>query len=344
MFKTIIPLTGIMLGLLSVAGCGSSNNAASPPPPSQQPIQEDNAAQNGTSQTQDAATQSMMNMDAASGEPLNTSSHQVHGVDSVPGGLSGLDLTRTTNTPWVVSIGTLTNADGTLMFPNLSGSFTVTASGAAVTSWPVGMDQQANGTLTVNFANGNVVYTDPANGATATITSGSYTFSYVANYTWSSMHNWTLVLDTSLAVPSATPLSWTVQRPGGTAHALTLAGYRHVNLVDTRTYTAGSTNTLSIVRTVDGEPLPGTQTPMGVADVDPANPNRAFTNWDYSDNGDAAVWNRYYDATLTYSFGPPVTSITGSLTEEIYITENGVVMGPFTSLSLAHKYLVTSTD
>jgi len=344
MFKTIIPLTGIMLGLLSVGGCGSSSNNSATPPASQQPIQEDNAAQNGTSQSQDAATQSLMNMSSPTGEPVNTSSHEARAVDTVAGGLSSLDLTRTANANWVVNISALTNADGSRMFPNLSGSFSVASSGNAVTSWPVGIDTQANGTLTVTFDQGNVVYTDPANGATATITNGSYTFSYAANYNQASLHNWTLSLDTSLAVPSGSPLSWTVQRPSGAVHALTLAGYRHVNWQEMRAYTAGTTNSLAITRTIDGAPLPGTTSPMGVANVDPANPSRLFTNWDYADNGDAAVWNRYDNATLTYTFGPPVTSVTGGVTQEIYITENGVVMGPFTSLGLAHAYLVTSTD
>jgi hypothetical protein len=348
MFKSTIPLTSLMLGVLSLAGCGTSSSSSSGSGGSsastaqEHTDQENSTAQNGTSQSQDAATQALV-LNASSGDPATTSRLSADAV-AVPGGLEHLNLTRAVNASWVVNIGTLNAADGTAMFPNLSGSFTITTAGNSVTSWPVGVNTQANGTITVSFDQGNVVYTDPANGATATISGGAYTYSFVANYTETTAHNWTLQIDTSLAVASTAPLSWTVLRSGGVSHAVTLSGYRHVNQNETRAFTAGTTNSLQIVRTVDGEALPGTTSPTGVTGVDTVNPSRSFTNWEYSNNGDMAIWNRYFTATSTYNFLPPVTHAFSNVVEEIYITEGGVVTGPFTSAGLGLRFLLTSTD
>ena len=358
MLKPSLSLTAVMLGLVTLCGCGGSapgggSNASGASGSSSSPgssgttgantpglkitDQENNASEVGTTKTEDAAVQAFV-ASATTSDPASSSAYRSASIDH-------LDLTRAVNKDWVVTIGSLENADGTAMFPNLSGSFTVTATGTAVTSWPTGVDVQANGTLTVAFDQGAVVYTDPANGLTATITDGTYTVSFIADYTETTPRNWTLALDHALAISPSSALSWTVVPAGGISHAITLSGYRHVNLSEARVFTAGTTNTLAITRTIDGSPLPGSSTPDGVTvPAYTADPAQLFTNWVHTNNGDTSIWNRIYKASVSYDLKAPISKTVTPKLEDIYITEGGVVTGPYTSLSAAEKFLITTSD
>ncbi len=141
-----------------------------------------------------------------------------------------LDLSRLASIgPVVVTPSSLVDGNGTSLYPSLSGSFTVSSTGSAVTSWPLGTSAMSNSVVTVTFSGGGLTYTDPVSGATATITSGMYSFTLLSDFSGdASTGNWTLTSETSESVSSTAALSWTIARAGGATHAMTLYGYRHV--------------------------------------------------------------------------------------------------------------------
>ncbi len=231
-----------------------------------------------------------------------------------------------------MQIASLVDGSGAPLYPNLSGSFSVQSTASVVSSWPTGSNAMANATVTVSFAPPGLTYTDPINGASATITSGALTFNLISTFNnGSSAGNWTLQTETSTDVPASSPLSWTVTRANNKTRDVTLSGYRHVlwNFVRSKDLTVVPTvNTLAVSRTIDGAPLSNTTSPAGVA-ADPANPTQLYTNWLHVVDGGPAsggfqtVWNRYVAWQVTYDYAHLPFFTVNSFGEVIYITRSG---------------------
>ncbi len=203
---------------LALTGCGANDNTGDS---SAGLNQQESAADSGVSQATDAATQALFNQSAA-GNTVTTHAVGMHAPR--------LDLARLSNYSGTVNVSTLVDAGGHLLYPNLSGSFMVSVSGSAVSSWPTGSNANANFTVVVDFSAGGatgLTYTDPSSGAVATISSGTITFQMVGAYTNTSTDNWVLTAETATNVAQGAPLDWTVTRANDKTRTVSLFGYRH---------------------------------------------------------------------------------------------------------------------
>jgi hypothetical protein len=309
---------------LAMSGCGTNDqngdNGAGL-------NQQEAAADNGVSQTTDAATQALFNQSAA-GSTVTTNAVGMHA--------QRLDLTRLNGYTGTVLVSSLVDANGHPLYPHLSGSFGVTVSGSAISSWPTQSNANANFTVVVNFAqNGTtgVSYTDPASGAVATITSGTITFQMVGAYAFTSTNNWVLTAETATTVAQGAPLDWTVTRPNDTTRTVSLYGYRHVSWSFTRadnSPTVPAVDSLVVSKTIDGLGLAGG--PSVGPFPDTAQPSWCFTNWVHTvdggpgNGGFQTTWNRYATATLTWDFTQTPTKLTiGPVNEVIFFTRDGLL-------------------
>jgi len=336
-------LLGTLLVLLA-AGCHSDDSSGLD---TQIQVQYCNAAESANNQCIDAAVAALIlaSTDAAPpSDPVRTLSQ----LRLLPQPRARADLTRLVSSPFIVTLNQLLDANGNKMFPALSGSFSILPSGSAVTSWPTGSNQQAVGTATVVFNQGPVNYVDPGNGAFSSISLGSFTIALTSTYTYTSLNNWTFTLDTQVLIPQSSQVTWSVYSSGTVVHTVTLYGFRHVNEVETRT-NAGAINHLQIVRTVDGNGIPG-DGPGGAAQIDPSNPSAFFSSWvDTIDIIANPVYiNSFYrtentTTTWDYTLTPAVATQTIA-NQEIFLFVPGAHTGPYSDASLLADYGTLATN
>lgn len=315
-------LLATCIALAALAGCGSSNSSSTPDDSTHAQQQEESAADQGTSQTVDAVTQALFNSSTGSTGPVTNGLHQ-----------DRLRFTDGFSVPTTVAFASLVDSVGAPLYPNLSGSVSVSTSGSVVSSWPTASNVQGLGQVNIIF-NSPVTYTDPVSGATATITGGDLSFYIATDYTWSSSANWVLTADTETVVPPATPIQWTVTKPNGLVHTAVLSGYRHVNWQFTRSRNLPTLDNLVVLRTIDGTPETFGSSPLGqgVQLNGPNGPSTWFTNWvhnvdNYPAGGWQSTWNRYLASQVTWNFLPagPLRHV-DSFTEQIDITRGGTTI------------------
>ena len=317
-----LTLVAALGSALAIAGCGTNDQSGDS---SAGLNQQETAADNGVSQATDAATQALFNQSAAGGS-VTTNAVGMHA--------QRLDLARLNNYSGTVNVSTLVDAGGHPLYPNLSGSFLVTVSGSAVSSWPTGANTNANFTVVIDFSSGGATglsYTDHASGAVATITSGTITFQMVGAYTFTSANNWLLTAETATTVAQGAPLDWTVTRSNDRTRTVSLYGYRHVSWSFARADnapTVPAVDSLVVSKTIDGLGLAGG--PAVGPFPDTAQPSWCFTNWVHTvdggpgNGGFQTTWNRYATATLTWDFTQTPTKLTvGPVNEVIFFARAG---------------------
>jgi hypothetical protein len=321
------------LGILALAGCGEQPITDGAPAT---PVQSSSAAESGTSQSLNAATQALV--DHAT---VSTTGDQPKGIAArtaavgETGYLSRLDLTSTASVDLDVQLEDIENAAGGRKYPNLSGHLIVHADGEVVSSWPSGTTTLAHHTVTVTYD--HVSYHDPECGATATVVSGSYTYDLVSDYHYAAPENWTAAFDAELSIPSTTPLLWQVSRGEAPVRTVSVFGVRDGHLRYARsndTHSGGSTNRLVVDAQIDGtHGDPATSTTIdGVTGIDPAASGDSYTNWDFTVDGtDHLVWNRRAILHAQWDFAPGGASLSLSGTDKVYITHNGTQIGPYTA-------------
>lgn len=245
--------------------------------------------------------------------------------------------------PLTVNLGTLMKPTGGRLLPNCTGVVTVTWAGAVVPSWPSATTASGVATVTVTFSPVSpVTYTDPASGVVVTVSSGSFTYDLTTSYTRTDAFNWSLTVNTNLAVLSTSALTGTVTKPNGTSLAASLYGYRKVDATWTRIKSGSpvtTTNLLTVSSLVSG-------TTTG---VDSAAPTDGYTSWTSTlttlgtaPTSATVAWNRRASVTVTYDYLRLTATVTAS--EKIFLALNGgSLLGPYTSAQLLSLYGTTST-
>jgi hypothetical protein len=282
----------------------------------------------------DAAVETLLQRaTAASGDPVQT---DARGRGS---------LTRLASGGFVVRFAQVLDPGGNPRFPTITGAFSVSPTGSAVTSWPTGSNQQALGTAVVTFDQGLVNYTDPADGSITTISGGTFTINLASTYAYASTGNWSIVIDAAVALSGAYPLVESVELVNEGTHSAACVGYRHLQLTETRTTSSGSTpvDGLQIVRIIDGNGLPG-QPPGVVPGLDPALPTQVTTNWQCTgDTTQLLQIDRASSRTITWDFtaSPAASTSTTSLDVLMLSAPTGQA-GPLSSAQLLSDDSATS--
>ncbi len=240
-------------------------------------------------------------------------------------------LARLASGAFVVRLPTLLDPAGNQRFVGFTGAFSVTPSAAAVASWPTASTQQALGTAHLAFDQGPVVWTDPATGMTASVSTSALDLSFASTYTYTSAGNWTITIDAAIASSEALPLAETSSSSSDGVNPAIGWGYRHVQLVETRT-TGGGANSLQVSRTVDGNGMPG-QPPGGAVGADPAAPSLALTVWNTTviDTQNLTT-NRYLQRTTLFDYTAAPTAVTVTpVADAVMLDGVGVAAGPIAS-------------
>jgi hypothetical protein len=240
-------------------------------------------------------------------------------------------LTRLASGAFVVRLPTLLDPAGNQRFVGFSGAFSVAPSGVAVASWPTASATQALGTAHIAFDQGPVVWTDPATGNTATVSTSGVDLAFASTYTYTSLGNWTITIDAAITQSQAQPFAETSASANDGTNVCGSWGYRHVQLVETRT-TGGGVNTLSVQRTVDGNGLPG-DPPGGTVGADPQAPSVAFTVWNaIVIDTQALTTNRYLQRTTTFDYTTtPATVTVVPSADAVMVNGVGVAAGPIST-------------
>jgi len=339
-----LPGIVVVLLVLLAAGCHKDDSSGLN---TETQVQYCNAAESANNQCIDAAVAALIlaSTDAVPpDDPVRTLSQ----LRLLPQPRARADLTRLVSSPFIVTLNQLLDANGNKMFPDLSGSFSILPSGTAVSSWPTGSNQQAVGTATVVFNQGPVNYIDPGNGSFSSISLGSFTIALTSTYTYTSLNNWTVTLDTQVLIPQSSQVTWSIYSSGTVVHTVTLYGFRHVNEVETRT-NAGAVDNLQITRTVDGNGIPG-DAPGGSRQIDPNAPSAYFSSWvDTIDIiADPVYINPFYrtentSTTWDYTVTPAVASQTIAH-QQIFLVVPGAPYGPYTNAVLLADYATLATN
>jgi hypothetical protein len=238
-----------------------------------------------------------------------------------------------------VDLATMTRPDGTRLFPNASGQFTVTTDGAVVSSWPTASNVSTTRTVTITFSSTNpVTVTDPSSGTSVSISAGTVTMDWTSSYVFTSVGNWVLNLDVVTTISPA--VSATTTR-GGASTVSTIAGKRRAQTTMTRTTTtvAPVTNTLAVRRVLSGDAA----NPKGESTSN-------LTDWTVTGtvSGLATTmrWNRAADFTETWTMTSGARTATTSIaTDVIYITyNNAFTFGPYTSAQVAALFQTTAQN
>ena len=154
--------------------------------------------------------------------------------------------------------------DGSAMFPNATGSLSVTWTGQTINSWPATTVQSINASVTVTTS--NLTYTDSTSGTTVTV-SGTLSFDLDGTLSGTNRFNWTSDLTSVMSISSTSPLTASVTRNGST-DTVKVSGNRTVQHVATSTESssattqAGRTGTRSFTRTIRGS----ASNPAGTSD------------------------------------------------------------------------------
>jgi hypothetical protein len=334
MIRTLALLLSSSVAILVFAGCHHSDtNGIS----ESMEVQYGNASESATNQLMDATLSALVLQATGAtppGDPVRTTGAAhlpMHATDRA-------ELTRLASGAFIVNLDQLVDVNGAKLFPDLSGAFTVTPGGTAVTSWPTGSNQQALGTATVVFDQGPINYTDPGDGLVVNISLGSFTLATVATYQYTSLMNWTFSLDAQLAITQNTELTWTAVPANLPTHLITITGFRHVQLTETRSATGG-VNSLTIVRTADGQGVPG-DPPGGAHQIDPNQPATYFTSFVHGiditqPDTVSDTWNRLETTTTTWDYTQSPALRTQTIgAQEIFFNRDGAVSGPFSTASL----------
>jgi hypothetical protein len=335
-FRTSAIAAGI--GILALAGCGQQDQTNGGPDQTSA-IQDSSAAESGTSQSLNAATQALVDHATLSTPGDQPTALPVRAGET--GYMRGLDLSTTASVDLDVQLQDIKDAGGNRKYPNLSGHLVIHADGDVVSSWPTGSDTMAHHTVTVTFD--HVAYHDPECGSTATLVSGSYIYHLDSTYHYDAPENWTAAFDAELSVASATPLVWTVARPSAAPHTVSVFGVRdgHLRLARSNdTGSGGSTNRLVVDAQIDGtHGDPATSSTIdGVTGIDPAAPGDSYTDWEFTiDGATHLVWNRRAVLHVQWDFAPSLhLAISGS--DKVYITRDGTKAGPYTADQLRSRF------
>jgi hypothetical protein len=328
----------VAVALLALVGCGGQDqNGASDGTTS---VQDSSAAESSVGKSVDAATNALV--EHATVNDVSTG-FAASGADA-SGGRSSLDLGLTTSVDIDVQLENVLDAGGNRKYPNLSGLLHLHADGDVVNSWPTGSATLAHHTVTVVFD--NVSYHDPECGATASIVSGTYSYTLDSEYHYTASENWTANFDAKQSVGSTTPLVFTVSRVGKPTRTVSVFGVRDAHLALARTNDTGSggtTNRYVIDGQIDGTNGDGS-TIDGVTGIDPANPADSYTNWDFTASGDHLVWNRRAMLNVQWDFTPTSSNLTLSGSDRVYLTLNGAKQGPYTAAQLKSRFHCTLDD
>jgi hypothetical protein len=335
-FSTIAIGAGI--SLLALAGCGQQDQKTGGVDQTSA-VQDSSAAESGTSQSLNAATQALVDHATVSTPGDQPTSLPARAGET--GYMRAIDLSSTTSVDLTVHLEDIKDAGGNRKYPNLSGTLVIHADGDVVSSWPTGSDTMAHHTVTVTFD--HVTYHDPECGASATLVSGAYTYHLDSTYHYDAPENWTAAFDAELSVDSSTPLLWTIARASSPSHTVSVFGVRdgHLRLARSNdTGTGGTTNRLVVDAQIDGthgDPASST-TIDGVTGIDPAAPGDSYTDWDFTIDGTThVVWNRRAVLHVQWDFAPSLTlSLSGS--DKVYITRDGAKAGPFTADQLRSRF------
>jgi len=162
--------------------------------------------------------------------------------------------------------------------------------------------------------------------------------------------NWSRTVDSYVTIPAASPVTIVVTLSDGTVRNATLSGERHVNRGIIRTVT-GTTVSRTDAVTIDGNVAAVPITPAmvnGPSLLDRNGNGQVFTQWNHAVQvnnslGTTAtlVWNRYCTYTVSYSYQVGTVVWSGAITnyfENVYLTRNGVQVGPLSDLQLLVDY------
>ncbi len=320
-----MPRALLSILLLGLVGLGACSHFSPTQPLNGIPlVQVGSDSETAVADTVDAAVEALvLAATSASGDAVTTDARHDRGA-----------LTRLASGAFVVRFAQVLDPGGNRRFPAISGAFSVQLTGTAVSSWPTASNQQALGSAVVTFDQGPVLYTDPANGSVTTIPGGQYTIDLASTYAYTSPGNWTITIDAALTLPAGYPFSMNVALVNEGGHSAACVGYRHLQLVETRT-TATGVNSLQVVRTVDGNGLPG-QPPGVAAGADPQAPSLVLTNWQCT--GDATqllTTDRISSRTISWDFTTvPATSTSSSSQDAIMLFAPTGMAGPLSSVQL----------
>lgn len=272
--------------------------------------------------------QLLLSATSASGDPLFTDAL------ARPGQPRSLPHPRLLVGGSIVRFVTVDNAGGAVAYPTLTGAISVATTASVIASWPTASNQQAQANATIAFDQGAVSWNDPVTGASATVAGGLLTLQLASTYSYSTTGSWTATIDAVVAPSPAYPIVVTAWSPMDGTHTVSSTGYRHVQLVETSTSGSGGT-TLTIVRSVDGNGLPG-QGPGGASGVDPAVPGQVFTTWTSTVDGtQVLVMDRATTRTLVWNLGvaPAVETVTIGQ-DLLVLNELGLPEGPTSAAEL----------
>ncbi len=165
--------------------------------------------------------------------------------------------------------------------------------------------------------------------------------------------DWSRTVDTYVSIPVANPLTIVVTLSDGTVRTATLSGERHVNRAINRTVT-GTTVARTDGVTIDGSVAAVPITPVmvnGPSLLDRNGNGQVFTQWNHGvqiagaggTTSDTVVWNRYCTYTVSYSYQVGTLVWSGAIAnyfENVYLTRNGVQVGPLSDLQLFIDYRI----
>jgi hypothetical protein len=258
----------------------------------------------------DAANQAFIATATASGTGGATTR------SAAPRAVAALDFQAAIDTGYTIDLATFT-VDGVRVLDNASGTLDVDATGTVATSTPGGTVQLVEADITVVFS--NVLITNRA-GDTLSIPSGSYTYSFSATGSATSVGNWSIGYDATFSIPAGSPVTGTLTI-GGAARSASIHGHRRVHADLTRV-DSGGVNTLVANLAVRGS-QPMAQDPTGL-----------YTNWVISSGGRTVTWNRR--ASLGFLVNYDTNAVTlGEYSDKVFLTApvNGqnVTVGPFSA-------------
>ncbi|MBA2482451.1 MAG: hypothetical protein H0V44_17445 [Planctomycetes bacterium] len=323
--RIAIALSCVAWCALMTAGCGSSGGSNSiVVDPLTAEIQRVSAADTLLNQTVGAANELLLQTTTVTG--------------TTGASTKGLDLRAITpGTAYLVDFATLTDVGGNILYPNSTGQFHVSSTGAVVSSWPLASNQMGTSTVTIAFDAGPVRYVDPTSGVIATIASGTLVHDLNSNYSYAgSADNWTLDLDGITTIPLATPFAISASSPGGVPVAVTVWGMRQVRTVVTRVSTSPTINHRQVDIIISGDAL----------GIDAASPAQGYAHWHHTIDGHDVVLDRFAQLSWRWDFAPTVPAFSlSSFVDRMYLVRDGAAIAgsPFTLATFAARFRVRST-
>jgi hypothetical protein len=282
------------------------------------PIQESGTAATLVAKTNEAAIQALVERFA----PADRES---------PAELDG----RSTRIDAVLDFADLIDAAGYRRYPHCCGSCSVHAVGVLAESWPTGAVTVGSFSVEVVFDQGPLTYVDPLSHATAVISRGSLAFTVDSRYAQTAPRNWTLALDSRLAVDPGQALLVAVTRPKHATQTVAMSGARDAHLLLTRECVDGGMDRLSVERTVDGSS--GAGAVDGATGLDADHPEWTFSEWrfDFAGSDQRVTWNRRTHEAAHWDLGDASPRVVDSASGEVFVTRDGERLGPYSQVDLA---------